>query len=636
MKNSIAESIANFLKDFKPFSFLSFDDLKSISKTIRVIHLEKNQTLFQINDTLHDVFYVMNSGVIHLSVISDAEETLLNKCYSGDVFGLRPFFAKNNYQMTAKTNEEAILYAIPIESFKPFVLKNTEVLHFLLESFAQNSNNLADKNSDKLISDSVQLSEFQNDFSYFQTLNYNKNPLIVTYDQTIREVAIIMADNLLDAAFINNNTKLVGIVTDADFREKVATGKHAIQSHIDKIMTHAVITVPENISLAEAQLVMLSHKVHHLCVTIDGTIYTQIRGIITQNDLVQAQANSPGVLVKEIKRAINAAQLKSVRNSLSNIIQQAVTKNIPLQHIFNISGEITLAIIRRAIEIGILELGSPPAHFVFLSIGSQGRKEQLLLTDHDSLLIFNDVDIQQVRSVKDYFNQLTKKVNETLEKIGYKHCNFGHNSNNQNYSKSLTEWIKQYESWINTPGEFTNEHCAIFFDYEFVFGDSNLENSITETIYKIKNKALFFDYLGNDALKKPAPLNFFKKFNEEEEGLYKYKFNIKEKGINQLVDIARLLSIHHGLKGIKNTFSRYKELAIKDTQNAEIFLKAADTFLLLSRYRTLEGIKNDNAGEYIDLEKISKSDKEKLKESLHVLKDLEEILKDTFQLTQFS
>ena len=42
-----------------------------------------------------------------------------------------------------------------------------------------------------------------------------------------------MADNLLDSAFVNNNDKLVGIVTDSDFREKVATGKQAIHSHIE-------------------------------------------------------------------------------------------------------------------------------------------------------------------------------------------------------------------------------------------------------------------------------------------------------------------------------------------------------------------------------------------------------------------
>jgi CBS domain-containing protein len=31
-----------------------------------------------------------------------------------------------------------------------------------------------------------------------------------------------------------------------------------------------------------------------------------------------------------------------------------------------------------------MALGSPPARFAWLSIGSQGRKEQLLLTDQDS------------------------------------------------------------------------------------------------------------------------------------------------------------------------------------------------------------------------------------------------------------
>jgi len=636
MKNSIAESIANFLKDYKPFSFLSFEDLKDIAKFVKVIHLDKNKTLFQINDELHDSFYVVNTGVIHLTVVADAEETLLNKCYSGDLFGLRPFFAKNNYQMTAKANEEAILFAIPIEKVRPFVVQNAEVLNFLLESFASNSNNPSDKDRNKLISDTVQLSEFQNDFSFIQTLTYNKKPLLVEHDQTIREVAVFMTDNLLDSAFIKEHNKLVGIVTDADFRLKVATGKQAIQSHIDKIMTSPVVTVTENISLAEAQLVMLSHKVHHLCVTVDGTPHTDVKGVITQNDLIQAQANSPGVLIKEIKRATSASQLKSVYQSLSGIIQQALTKNIPLQHLYNVSGEITLAIIRRAIEISILELGSPPVPFVFLSIGSQGRKEQLVLTDHDNILIYHDIEIQQVRDVKDYFNQLAKKTTEVLEKVGYQHCQFGHSANNQKWCKSLTEWIKQYENWINTPGEYTNEHCSIFFDYEFVFGDQSLETAITDTIFKTKSKVLFLDYLGNDALKKPAPLSFFKKFNEEESGPHAGKFNVKDKAINQLVDIARLLSIQHGLKGINNTHSRYKELALKDTDNAEIYLHAAETFLLLSRYRALEGLKNDNTGEYIDVERFSKTEKEKLKESLQVLKDLEEIVKDTFQLTQFS
>jgi CBS domain-containing protein len=37
------------------------------------------------------------------------------------------------------------------------------------------------------------------------------------------------------------------------------------------------------------------------------------------------------------------------------------------------------------------------------------------------------------------------------------------------WCKSLTDWIKQYDSWMNTPGENSNNLSSIFFDYELVF-----------------------------------------------------------------------------------------------------------------------------------------------------------------------
>ena len=124
MSNAIAYRVADFLKDFEPFNFLSYDELVVIAQSIRVLNLDKNKTLFQINDALHDSFYVVAHGIIQLMVVSDAEEMLLNKCHAGDIFGLRPFFAKNNYQMTAKAKDDCIVYNIPITVIKPYVFKN--------------------------------------------------------------------------------------------------------------------------------------------------------------------------------------------------------------------------------------------------------------------------------------------------------------------------------------------------------------------------------------------------------------------------------------------------------------------------------------------------------------------------------
>ena len=137
-------------------------------------------------------------------------------------------------------------------------------------------------------------------------------------------------------------------------------------------------------------------------------------------------------------------------------------------------------------------------------------------------------------------------------------------------------------------------------------------------------------------MRKPAPLSFFKKFNIEEEGVNKDKFDIKTKALMPLIDGARLFTISHNIKGINNTYLRFKQLAMVDPKHAEIYLNCSEAFLILSKFRALEGLKNDNSGQFINVEELSKADKEILKNALNPMKELEELIKDTFQLTQFS
>ncbi|MNS05853.1 putative nucleotidyltransferase substrate binding domain protein [compost metagenome] len=638
--NTIAEHIADFLKEYQPFDNLTFEELSEIATSIRVVNLEKHKTLFKIDDVLHDSFYVVASGLINLSVIADAEETLLNKCHEGDIFGLRPFFAKNNYMMTATAREESIVYAIPIATFRPFVANNPKVLDFLLESFATNTTNSKDRENirGKLISDNIFYSDQQSEIMNFQPLSYNKSPLTSTINDVIKDVAQTMTNNLINSIIICDDNIPIGVVTHTDMCTKVATGRFPITDTIDKIMSSPVVTVIENVSLAEAQLLMLKHNVTHLCVTLDGTNKSVVKGVISEHDLIVAQASNPGVLIKEIKRSQSAKDLKQIRDRMTDLIQNSIQKNIPLSHINNIASEINLALIKRAVELSILDLGSPPARFAWLSIGSQGRKEQLLLTDQDSILVFEDVTPDKYREVKDYFLKLGKRTTATLEKVGYELCPYGHMGSSMMWCKSLTDWVKQYNSWMNTPGENSNDLSSIFFDYEIAFGEPKIEEAIeTVILNNTQNNTLFFDFLGNDALRKNAPLSFFKKFIvEEEEGPNKNKFDIKTRALMPLIDGARLFALSYNIKGINNTYLRFKQLAIIDPKNAEIYLNCAEAFLTLSKFRALEGLKNDDSGQFINLSELTKIDKEKLKNALAPMRELEELIKSKFQLTQFS
>lgn len=634
--NLIAEQIADFLKEYAPFNHLSTNELFEIISNIRVINLEKNKTLFKINDPLHDSFYIVASGVIDISVVSDADENILNKCHEGSIFGLRPFFAKNNYKVTAMARQESIVYAIPIAVFKPFIANNIDVLDFLLENFASNMPE-HQASSENMISDAIYHSENQSEIQFFQTLAYNTSPLTTESSATVKDVAQLMAESLKDSVIICEKDMPLGIITQTDMTYKIATGRYPITAAADKIMSSPVVTVLENVSLAEAQLSMLKNNVTHLCVTIDGTDKSVVKGIISEHDLVVAQASNPGVLIKEIKRSLSSNELKQIRSRLTKLIQSSIQKNIPLTHITNIASEINFAIMKRAVELSILDLGSPPARFAWLSIGSQGRKEQLLLTDQDSILVFEDVTPERYIEVKDYFLKLAKKTTLTLEKVGYRLCPNGHMASNILWCKSLTDWIKQYDNWMNTPDEYSENLSSIFFDYELVIGEQKIENIISKTVFNnAVNNTLFYDFLGNDAIRKNSALSFFKKFIVEEEGIHKNKFDIKTRALMPLIDSARLLVISQGIKGINNTYSRFKQLAITDSKHSDLYLDCAEAYLVLTKFRTLEGLKNENSGQYINLDELSKIEREKLKNALMPMRELEDLIKDKFQLTHFS
>ncbi len=635
--NLIAEQISFFLKKFAPFNHLSLIDLQEIALNIRVINLEKNDTLFKINDALHDCFYIVSSGVIDISVYVDAEENILNKCHEGAIFGLRPFFAKNNYKVTAKARQQTIVYGIPIDVFKPLIAHNLDVLDFLLENFASSLPEHQIIINEDNVNETAYASDKQTEYQFFQTLSYNNSPLLVSPNSTVKEVAQLMAESLKDSALVALNNIAVGIVTHADLSSKIATGRFSISSPVDLIMSKPVVTVLESISLAEAQLLMLKSNVSHLCATLDGTDKTEIRGIISEHDLVVAQASNPGVLIKEIKKTLSAEGLKQSRIRLTKLVQSSIQKNIPLTHITDIASEINFAILKRAVELSILELGSPPARYAWLSTGSQGRKEQLLLTDQDSFLIFEDVAAEKYIEVKDYFLRLAKKTTSTLEKVGYELCPNGHMANNMLWCKSLSDWIKQFTNWMSAVEENSSNLSGIFFDYELVIGDQKIKNIINNTVYNNAiNNTILYDFLGNDALRKNAPLTFFKKFVLEEDGENKDKFDIKTRAIMPLIDSARLLTMSYDIRGINNTYSRFKQLSIIDSKFSEIYLDCAEAYLVLSKFRTLEGLKNENNGQFIDVEELSKIDREKLKAALTPMRELEGLIKDKFQLTHFS
>jgi len=213
MKNTISQRVADFLKNFPPFSFLKQKDLEIISEQITIIYKEKDSVVFAINEDTHDSFYVVHKGAVALR--AEHENDILDMCDEGDIFGLRPLIANENYKMEARTYEETILYAIPISVFRPYALENKSVGNFLIESFASNTlNPFSKSHRGKLYGD--ESLEADTKLLDLQEVKYSKKIISCFSSTTAKEVAEIMLNKNVGAILVVENSLPIGIITDKD------------------------------------------------------------------------------------------------------------------------------------------------------------------------------------------------------------------------------------------------------------------------------------------------------------------------------------------------------------------------------------------------------------------------------------
>ncbi|MBD3863874.1 DUF294 nucleotidyltransferase-like domain-containing protein [Olleya marilimosa] len=631
MKNAITERILDFLKGFPPFDALSQDQLFAIASEVDVIYIEKDNFIFKQNEALQDAFYVVKAGAI--GVFKD--DKLVDKCDAGDIFGLRALIRKDHYLLDARAIEQSIIYAIPAKVIEEVIINNPKANQFLIASFATNTRNpYSDEDKGTLFANIGVLKPEASSFTEMQSAKFSKNPVVCNPLISIQEASQIMSNNKVGSIVITNNKQPIGIITDKDLRNKVATGLHAITDTVEAIMSSPVITFPDSISVAEAQIAMLKNDISHLCITKDGTPYSELIGILSEHDIIVIYGNNPSVLIKEIKRANSAESLKYIREKAQELLKGYLKQSIPISFISKIISAINDAITSRLIDLTIAEFKQePPVSFAWLAIGSQGRKEQLLYTDQDNALVYEDST--EDYKTKAYFLKLATAVNQKLAIVGFKLCPDNMMASNPKWCLTVSDWKSQFTNWITHSDEDKMMLCNIFFDYNFVYGNQSLVSGMSDNIFSaIHSHEIFLTFMGRNALKKPAPLSFFRSFLVEHSGEHKDQFDIKSRAIMPLVDAARVLILSHDVKDLNNTIARYQKLAEIEPQHKDLFDSCINAFRVLLRFRTKQGLKHNDSGQFTDVKNLSKNNKLKLKGCFKPIKEIQDLLSARYKVSQ--
>nr|WP_297782485.1 DUF294 nucleotidyltransferase-like domain-containing protein [uncultured Allomuricauda sp.] len=634
MKNTISERIADFLKNYPPFNTMEAKQLEQLSLEVVIIHKETNTIVFSQNENPHEHFYVVNKGAIALS--KEGSSQILDICDEGDVFGLRPLLAHENYKLEAKAYEETILYAIPIKEFKPLALENKRIGNFLIESFASNTGNpYSIKHRGKLYGSNQEVDQYStNKILDLQPIKYSTDLITCKKGTKIKTIANKMTQHNVSCILVEKDNLPVGIITDKDLRKKVATGLFPISGAAKTIMSSPIITYPKELTLAQSQMAMMKSNISHLVLTEDGTTDTRAVGILSKHDIMVAVGNNPAVLLRAIKRAADAKRLRGIRHGIMNLLQGYLDQNIPLGLVSKIISELNDASTKQVIEIALTKMEEePPVKFTWLSMGSQGRGEQLLNTDQDNAIIFEDVPDEKLEETRGYFKKLGERISKMLNTIGFEYCPADMMASNRSWCQSLSEWKKVTSHWIHNPGPEEILLSSIFFDYNVVYGEKALADELSHSIFDQANHyPQFFTHLASGALQNPSPSGFFRDFLVEQDGEHKDFFDLKLRALMPIIDAARVLILSNSIKSINNTAERYEKLAELEPNNKELYLACSYASKALLKFRTRQGLLHNDSGRYIALDKLNKEEKIKLKRTFKTIKEIQSLIEVRFQV----
>lgn len=640
MENTIAQRIKDFIKEYPPFNLIEKNDLRWIAERVVVKYYLPGQSVFTQGDPPGEFIYMVREGAIHLYRSEGEKELLLDECDEGDVFGIRPLLAKEAYATTAKAEEESIIYAINIEGFEKFAEANPSIMLYLARSFAASARSKYDGQvKGKLFLHNDQLVDSNFPLLEVQSVETTKDPIICQPDTTVQQAALIMTDNEVGSIIISDEMRRpVGIITDRDLRKKIATGNFPLDTKVIEIMSSPVVTVSPQMTVADVQILMIRHKIHHLCITKDGTSNSPVVGVISEHDLLVIQANNPAILIREIKRSHATNQLKGLREKAEVLLKKYIYQEVSILFISTIMSEINDAIIVRAIELSLREMEregkeKPTADFCWLGLGSEGRREQLLRTDQDNALIFEDVPKEDYSATQDYYLEFSAKVTAILHEAGFKYCPADMMASNPKWCKSLSDWKETFREWIYQPVPKALMHSTIFFDYRPIYGKIELSDSLSGAIFNYLNQqTIFLSFLAKNALENPAPLSFFRNFVVERSGEHKNEFDIKARAMMPLTDAARVLTLSHRISKVNNTVRRFHKMAEVEPQNKDLYMQAADAYETLMRYRALQGLQNLNSGRFFKPSELNKMQRLNLRNSFQPIDELQSLLNLRFQL----
>jgi CBS domain-containing protein len=610
-----ATQAAKFLGGIDPFSFLPENEIEKTAARLGIVRYPKNKVLFVQGQSRVAALHIVQGGAAERYFEEKNKKILSGVMGEGDLYGGISMLVNDGVSVrTLKTIEPTCFYTLPKKDFIDLCRRFEAFSEYFTDTFGKR---MLDRSYAQVISGNLQPREEGARF-FNQPVASISNARLITCpaETSIQQAAVEMNTHHCSSIFITRGEEqFVGVVTDNDLRRKVIAQGYDIEKPVSGIMTQPLRSIDSQALIFEALLTMMQNNIKHLAVTdTEGRVV----GLVTNRDLLTAQGQSPFFLIREIAVAETVEAILGMHGRLPRLIQSLINSGAKALNITRFITTVTDAITKRIIEFALEKCGPAPVPFVFMILGSEGRKEQTLKTDQDNAIVYEDVAAEKEAEVQAYFLKLAKLICTWLDQAGYAFCDGDVMAKNPKWCGSLTKWKNYFSSWIHAAEPEDLLQASIFFDFRGAYGEMRLIEELRQFLFdSLAGWSGFFRHLTENALYFKPPLGFFRNFVVASKGEHRNTFDIKS-AMMPIVDFARIYALKNGLEQT-NTLERLHQLHLKKKLSWQEYndLEQGYSFMMQLRFvRQIESVIEENAkpDNYINPKKLSRIEQTMLKE----------------------
>ncbi len=451
-------------------------------------------------------------------------------------------------------------------------------------------------------------------------------PLFVGPETTIREAVSEMRDKAASAVLVRAGDR-VGIFTERDVREKHLLMGMPATTPLGDIARFELLTIDAEDLILNALVIMTKYAIRHL-VVVRGK---EIVGIFEQADLLRRLSSSSLVIASQVERAGGADELKEASDAIPRMIRSLFERGVKPRYIARLVTDLNRKLFRRVFEqVAPAEVRDLACLIV---MGSEGRGEQLLRTDQDNGLIYRSPPPADAAALAG------RRFTETLLDLGYPPCPGNVMVSNPQWAKPLEDYLREIRQWFEHPTGDTFLNLAILLDANTVAGDDSLLSALKARVFTLfHDRMSLLSHFAKAVQSFPTPIGFFNRLHVESSP-HGGRLDIKKGGIFPIVHGVRSLAVEYRVEET-NTIGRIQALAGRGPFDEQTTADIIEAFEFMSMLRLRSQFEAWDRGETADTAivpgRLSRLDRNLLKDSLKIVKHFKQDLVYHFQLNMIS